>query len=550
MMKKFHPMINQVFRPLRKLQAVTIVFSVGVLLFKFMLYMEIQKTVDSISWNDLGVTMGYLKGCALLIVLFFGANCMMQYFFRSLQYTSHYALVGRLFGLALEKDCSFHEKNAPPVVLGMIKDDSKFISDWKSIGTITVFFNSMTLAAVLGILIRYHALIALFILLAVMLCFFLTYRISKEIGKQTYDLQVANSEANQQIIDDLNGFRDIRQYRKESFFSGRLAEFLKRHALGHSRRLSGYYAIFTSVYAMLTTTLPVLVILAGVVLILRGQYTIGELLATFALVGNLQEPVMALSDFVNQRKQALAMQDKLMPILERESADYSVKEAGTLQNFVFHSDGFCFEDGKKILEGLDFEFARGERVVIKGESGKGKSSLLNLVSRFRSAKGQAVRMSYNGTAVEDIEPGTYYGHVLQAQQTPRLFRDTLQNNITLGEEYPKEAFDEAVFAACLDDLIRVKGADYLLEANGENVSGGQRQRIGLARILLRKPDIMMLDEPTSALDPELAGLVAKRVTAYCEQNRIAVLLVSHNDSFERYGAGPGETGVQTVEIGK
>ena len=214
MMKKFHPMINQVFRPLRKLQAVTIVFSVGVLLFKFMLYMEIQKTVDSISWNDLGVTMGYLKGCALLIVLFFGANCMMQYFFRSLQYTSHYALVGRLFGLALEKDCSFHEKNAPPVVLGMIKDDSKFISDWKSIGTITVFFNSMTLAAVLGILIRYHALIALFILLAVMLCFFLTYRISKEIGKQTYDLQVANSEANQQIIDDLNGFRDIRQYRK------------------------------------------------------------------------------------------------------------------------------------------------------------------------------------------------------------------------------------------------------------------------------------------------------------------------------------------------
>ena len=64
-MKKFHPMINQVFRPLRKLKAVTIVFSVGVLLFKFMLYMEIQKTVDSISWNDRSEERRVGKECRL-----------------------------------------------------------------------------------------------------------------------------------------------------------------------------------------------------------------------------------------------------------------------------------------------------------------------------------------------------------------------------------------------------------------------------------------------------------------------------------------------------
>lgn len=547
-MKKFHPMINQAFRPLWKFQAVTVVLSAGVLFFKFALIMEIQKMVDSISLNDPGVTMDCLKKCALLIFLFFGINCAMQYFFRNLQYTGHYAFVGRLFGMALEKEISFYEKYTPPVALGMIKDDGRFISDWKSIGIITVFINGTALTAALGLLFWYHILIGLFVLMAIVLCFLLTYRISKKIGEQTYDLQVSHSELNRQIIDCLNGLKDIRQCRKEEFFNERFTEFLETDTLRHSRRISGYYAIFTSVYAILTTALPILVILAGVTLILREQYTIGELLAAFALVGNLQEPVLVLPDFINQRKQALAVQEKLMPILEREDAFYPVKEAGPLQNFAFHSDGFRFEDGKKILKHVDFGFGRGEWVVIKGESGKGKSSLLNLISRFLSSKGQAVYMSYNGTPVDEIDPGAYYGRILQARQSPCLFRDTLWNNITLGGEYTREAFDEAVHAACLEDMIEAKGTDYLLEADGGNVSGGQRQRIGLARILLRKPDIMMLDEPTSALDPELAASVAERVKAYCKRYRIAVLLVSHNDSFEGRETEPGGNAVRTLWV--
>ena len=79
-----------------------------------------------------------------------------------------------------------------------------------------------------------------------------------------------------------------------------------------------------------------------------------------------------------------------------------------------------------------------------------------------------------------------------------------------------------------------KGAAYLLEENGANISGGQRQRIGIARALLKKPDILLLDEPTSALNLELANTITERITQYCMKHDITMVVISHNNSFETY----------------
>ena len=143
-------------------------------------------------------------------------------------------------------------------------------------------------------------------------------------------------------------------------------------------------------------------------------------------------------------------------------------------------------------------------------------------------------MEYNGIPVETIAPDVYYQHVLQGQQLPYIFRDTVRENITLGEAVDEENLKEVIHTVCMEEFVGMKGLNYLLEQDGENISGGQKQRIGLARVLVRRPDILMLDEPTSALDPELINMITERIVKYCERYQIALVLVSHNDSFEKY----------------
>lgn len=533
-MKKFHREINKVFLQFRKKQILTIALSVFMVLSKFLLLMIMQKAVDSITGNKLEVTIGYLKESVLLIFAFFMINCIFQYFFRDLEYTCHYALVKSLFGKATDKEYTFHEKHSSTLLLSMIKEDSKFISDWKSIGLIAVISNAITLVIAFVILFYYNVLITVFILAIIITCFALTHYISKKIGNKTYDLQISNSEMNQKIMESFNGIKDIKQYGKEDFFKNQLEEFIDRDTYRHSKSISRLSAVFTSIYAVLTTALPILALIAGVLLILAGQFTIGQLITTYALIGNLQEPVLAIPEMLNQRRQALSIQEKIMPLLEKEEVVYSKNILDKLQEFSMDSKEYEFEDGKKILKNLKLVVKKGSHILLKGESGKGKTSVLNLISRFYSTQGQAISMKYNGICIEDIVPDSYYRHVIQAQQIPYIFKASVFDNIALGESYTEEDVKEALKAVCMEEFIQEKGMDYQIEEKGENLSGGQRQRIGIARALIRKPDILMLDEPTSALNEELSKTLVKRVVEYCIHNEIALITVSHSEVFEEY----------------
>lgn len=531
---KFHPEIEQIFKPLKKTQIIAMILTTVKLVVRLLVIIELQKIVDSISVTDWGKLQIQLQKSLLMVITFFLLNCVFQYIFRNLQYNSHYILIKGLFGLSLKKEYTFYEKYVPSAILSMVKDDSKFIADWKSIGIITVYLNVLTVILVFAIMGTYHVGFTFINIFIIVFCLVITRYISRMMGKKTYDLQVSNTEINERMVDYLNGIKDIKQHQKETFFQEKLANFIDQNAYKHSKEFSKYFSFYMSIFALLAMALPMISVLVGVILISYGQFTVGKLLATYMLVGNLQEPVMVIPDFLNKRRQAIAIQDKILPLLKDRKQENFQGQIGDLDEFTFQSEEYLFEDGKSILKNIHFTLRKGAVILIKGESGKGKTSLFNLLSKFYSTKGQKVRIQYNQIPVENIPLSMYYDHVLQAQQTPYIFRDTLLNNVVLGETYTKEDIDEIFYVVCLDEFVEMKGLDYLIEQNGENISGGQRQRVGLARTLLKKPDILLLDEPTSALDQELIAVITQRIAEYCEKYKIGLMVVSHNDSFEQY----------------
>lgn len=159
------------------------------------------------------------------------------------------------------------------------------------------------------------------------------------------------------------------------------------------------------------------------------------------------------------------------------------------------------EDGRNVLNGLNLKVKQGETIALVGESGAGKSTILNLVIGFNFANSGQVLLY--GKDLSKIDLRSYRKHLAVVPQTSILFSGTIRDNITYGiDNVDDKMLDEVVRAANLTDLIDSlpEGLDTMVGEHGGKLSGGQRQRISIARALIRNPEVIVLDEATSALD--------------------------------------------------
>lgn len=182
-------------------------------------------------------------------------------------------------------------------------------------------------------------------------------------------------------------------------------------------------------------------------------------------------------------------------------------------NFSFKNVHFRYHDGgHDILDGLNLEVRQGETIALVGESGAGKSTILNMVIGFYLADSGQVLL--DGIDLRKVDLRTYRKYLAVVPQTSILFSGTIRDNITYGcENVTEEELQKVVKAANLTDLIDSlpKGLDSPVGEHGGRLSGGQRQRISIARALIRNPKIIVLDEATSALDSISEKLIQEAV---------------------------------------
>ena len=203
---------------------------------------------------------------------------------------------------------------------------------------------------------------------------------------------------------------------------------------------------------------------------------------------------------------------------------------------------------------------QGETIALVGESGAGKSTVLNLVIGFHLADGGKVLL--DGNDMREIDLRTYRKHLAVVPQTSILFSGTIRENITYGNEHVSdEELERVIKAANLTDLMESlpNGVDTMVGEHGGKLSGGQRQRIAIARALIRDPEVIVLDEATSALDSisekliqealenltkgRTTFIVAHRLSTIRDADKIAVLADGHcveYGTFEELMARKGE----------
>lgn len=206
---------------------------------------------------------------------------------------------------------------------------------------------------------------------------------------------------------------------------------------------------------------------------------------------------------------------------------------------------------RPVLHNLNLHVDKGETIALVGESGAGKSTILNLVIGFNQVNSGEVLI--DGHNMKDIDLRSYRKHLAVVPQTSILFSGTIRDNITYGVDNVDEAtLDEIVKAANLTDLINSlpDGLDTMVGEHGGKLSGGQRQRISIARALIRNPKIIVLDEATSALDSisekliqealnnltkdRTTFIVAHRLSTIKDADKIAVIADGHCVEYGTY----------------
>jgi subfamily B ATP-binding cassette protein MsbA len=239
--------------------------------------------------------------------------------------------------------------------------------------------------------------------------------------------------------------------------------------------------------------------------VIGGTSTSGKLFSFIAAFLMAFEPMKRLATLNGTMQQGLAAADRFFKVLDIKPAIHDKDGVAALRvaqgTVTFDNVSFAYADGTEALKGVSFEAPAGKTVALVGESGAGKSTILNLIPRFYDVTGGAVKV--DGQDVRDVTLASLRANMALVSQEVAIFNDTVRDNIAYGKlgATDEEIIAAAKLAAAHDFIMELpEGYDTKVGENGVKLSGGQRQRISIARAMLRNAPILLLDEATSALD--------------------------------------------------
>lgn len=323
------------------------------------------------------------------------------------------------------------------------------------------------------------------------------------------------------FVEALNSLRSIRSLQGERFVMGTYAAQI--HA--YIRMLVELDAIKTGVKAF-----PAIVLLLLAAILLRPGTQVDMTDATlFAGTIIIIRVFASLGQMVTAGSQLLtdmrAIKDigALVELAQEKQAVAEVAVPEPVRALYLQHVSFGYGDRGRVLDGVSFRFEAGHTYAIVGPSGAGKSTLADILLGLSVPDSGAVIVNEGNLPLE-----TARARFMLVEQQPKIFSTTVKENLLLGARASDDALYAALETVNLDGMVRelTQGLDTRLTYLGENFSGGQRQRLGIARALIRQPDVLILDEATSALDPATrADVVAKLRARMCDG---IIIFITHD----------------------
>ncbi|MCE8089939.1 ABC transporter ATP-binding protein [Listeria monocytogenes] len=380
----------------------------------------------------------------------------------------------------------------------------------------------------------------------------LTMKMSSKAQPVFYEIRESFSRLNSMVEENISGNRVVKAFAREDFemkkFHEHNEDFKKRN-LDSADVSRTYLPVLDSLAGMLV----VITLIFGGYLVIKGQMTLGDLVAFNGFLWMLNGPMRMSGWLINDVQRFIASSFKIQDMMATDAKIpiHAEKPAPSLQGHVeFKNVSFHFEDDPNtdVLKNISLKASPGQTIAILGETGAGKSTLVNLICRFYDPTSGEILI--DGVDARKWHVRELRNHIATVMQDIFLFSDTIEGNIAFGA--PDATMED------VRRMARIADADHFIETmpesydtivgeRGVRLSGGQKQRISLARALLKNPSILILDDTTSAVDMEtevkIQGelkkitentttfIIAHRISSVKEADEI--LILNHGEIIER-----------------
>ena len=477
--------------------------------------------------SSLGIWAAAMAGIIVVRILL---NALRSYLQAKTDVKMRNRLRARMFDVLLHLQNDGGERRHTGDLLNRVLEDVRVVSSTIAVSLPNLFGASLQFVAALAFLLWLDIRLAVVIALVVPVGVLGGRFVARRVRKMTHDIRNTDSKVQSHLQESMQNLTVLQTMEYTDASSSSLGDLQSALYTNEIRRAR--FSIFSRIIISLTLSAGhAVAFIWGAYGISTGAVTFGMMTAFLQLVGQIQRPLMELSQTIPGMLHALASVDRIIEIedLPSEKADESVMLEGAVG---VRLENVCFaypDSVSDVLSDFSYDFAPGSRTAIVGPTGVGKSTLIRLLlSLLHQRSGEISLYSADGVVNVPVSAATRR-NLVYVPQGNSLFSGTIRDNLLVGNpDATKQQMLEALHTAAADFVQELPyGIDTQCFEKGAGLSEGQAQRIAIARALLRPGRILLLDEFSSALDAQTETLLLERLTA--TRSDRTMIFITHRD---------------------
>ncbi|MCK8521718.1 ABC transporter ATP-binding protein/permease [Aquimarina sp. D1M17] len=501
-----------------------ILLSVFAVLRPYFLQQVIDKSIISRDNELLVVFISLMGGVLLLEVIF---QFLFIYFANWLGQQVILDLRVKLFDHMLGFKKQYYDKSAVGRLVTRAVSDIETIASIFSQGLFMIISDLLKMLVILGYMFYQSWQLTLLVLLVLPLIVYATRVFQKKMKAAFEEVRTQVSNLNSFVQERITGMKIVQLFTREKTEYANFKEINEKHKKGWIKTV-WYNSIFFPIAEMSSSVTIGLIVWFGGLKAAQGDViTLGVVIAFIELSQMLFRPLRQIADKFNTLQMGMVAANRVFAVLDTDS---KIKDNGQLVldevkgKIGFENVRFSYLKDEEVLRGISFQVNAGETVAIVGATGAGKSTIINLLSRFYEIDSGVI--SIDDQNIEEVRLKSLRSHIAVVLQDVFLFADTILNNITLNnpditEEEVKNAAKEIGIHEFIESLP--EGYHYNVKERGVMLSSGQRQLISFLRAYVTNPGILVLDEATSSIDSHSEQLI-QDATNKITQGRTSIVI--------------------------